>query len=308
MTLLSLLVPCYNASNYLDRLAKTFAEAALFSCEFLLVDDCSTDDTYDKALTLGLPIIQTPRNMGPGGARNYGVERLRGEWVHFLDADDILSAEVLRRSLLYLRDSIDVLLVGATWVDEISGARLSDWSFCLDDVEHDPLLYSLTSPIPTCCSVIRIDRFRAIGGFDSAFRCWEDGDLHLRLVVDGARLAVMDAVLTIAIRHDHGASSNHLYCHRCRLTFLTRYANQQLPIESVALANEFLMIGNLLLAESCYCEALLAYQLSHRTHPLQLASNQASLRSLMSFLSPPWALLLQQSLRHAFGRFFMDQK
>lgn len=306
MSGVSLLIPCYNAELYIDRLASVVAEVSEFTDETLLVDDCSTDNTHQKAVAIGLPIIQTPRNMGPGGARNYGVQHLTGEWVHFLDADDLLSAEVLRQSLRYLDNSVDVLLVGARWVDEASAALLSEWSFCLEDIVKSPLLFSLATPIPTCCSIIRIDKFREVGGFVSDFRCWEDGDLHLRLVASGARLAVMDAVLTTAIRHDRGASANHLYCHRCRLTFLKRYCQQQLPIEPAAMANEFLGIGSLLLGERCYGEALEAFQLAHRAHPIQLKSNQAFVRSLMAILPPPWALLLQHWLRQTLGQYFKD--
>ncbi|MCP9915849.1 glycosyltransferase family 2 protein [Cyanobium sp. ATX 6F1] len=306
--MISIVIPCFNASRYLSRLAETIAHISPFAGEILLVDDCSTDDSHQKAVALGLPIIQTPRNLGPGGARNYGVERLSGEWVHFLDADDVLSAAVLRKSQSYLCTSVDVLLIGASWVDERSDALLSEWSFSLEDIAEDPLLYTLTSPIPTCCSIVRIDKFRAVGGFDSSCRCWEDGDLHLRLVAHGARIAVMDDVLTTAIRHDRGASSNHLYCHRCRLAFLKRYAQQQLPIEPAAMANEFLAIGNLLLGERRYGEALEAFQLAHRAHPIQPKSNRALVRRLMAFLPPPLAIMLQQWLRQTLGQYFKVQK
>jgi glycosyltransferase involved in cell wall biosynthesis len=305
---ISIVIPCYNASRYLVRLAEIITQISPFTREILLVDDCSADNTYHQAVALGLPIIQTPHNMGPGGARNYGVKRLSGEWVHFLDADDLLSAEVLVQSLHYLDESIDVLLVGARWIDENSGALISEWSFCPDDFADDPLRYSLVSPIPTCCSIIRIAKFREICGFDSSFRCWEDGDLHLRLVAHGARLAAMDAFLTTAIRHDRGASSDHLYCHRCRLAFLKRYDQQQLQIDPAALSNEFLIIGNLLLGERCYGEALEAYQFAHHAHPIQLKSNQAFVRWLMALMPPPRALLLQQWLRQALGHYFKVQK
>lgn len=305
---ISIVIPCYNASQYLVRLAETIAHVSPFTSEILLVDDCSTDDTHQKAVALGLPIIQTRQNLGPGGARNYGVEHLSGEWVHFLDVDDLLSAEVLAQSLNYLDQSVDVLLVGARWVDENSGALLREWSFCPDNFANDPLRYSLISPIPTCCSVIRIAKFREICGFDSSFRCWEDGDMHLRLVAHGARLAAMDAFLTTAIRHDRGASSNHLYCHRCRLTFLKRYTDQQLPVEAAAIASEFMAIGNLLLGESCYGEALEAYQLAHRAHPIHPSSNRPLIRLLLALLPPHLAILLQQWLRQTLGQYFKAQK
>jgi len=103
------------------------------------VDDCSADNTYREAVALGLPIIQTPCNMGPGGARNYGVEHMSGDWVHILDADDLLSAAVLSQNQQFLDDSFDVLLLGARWVDGNNGELLKEWRFESKDVVADPL-------------------------------------------------------------------------------------------------------------------------------------------------------------------------
>lgn len=169
------------------------------------------------------------------------------------------------------------------------------------------LLYSFSSPIPTCCSFLRIEQFRAVGGFDSQLRCWEDGDLHTRLAAHGARFAVMDGVLTTAIRHDRGASANHLYCHRCRLEFLKRYEEDHMSIDPAAMADEFVSIGNLLLGEHCYGEALKAFQLDHRARPVQPSSNRTIVRLLMAFLPSPMALLLQQWLRQKLGHYFRLQ-
>lgn len=306
--MISIVIPCYNAAQYMATLAGIVSDVTAFVGEILLVDDCSGDDTYQQALTLGLPIVRTPRNMGPGGARNYGVQFLQGEWVHFLDADDLLSPEVLRKSLPFLDKSLDILLVGCKWVDELGGDLLEEWSFCSEELERNPLQFCLASPIPCCCSIIRIDQFRAIGGFLTDFRCWEDGDLHLRLVANGARVAVMDAVLTTSIRHSRGVSSNHLYCHRCRFALLKRYVDQQLPIEPQVMANELMVIGNLLLGERSFGEALKAYQLAHRVHPIRPQSNQKFVRWLMALLPPPRALLMQHWLRQTLGQYFRSWK
>ena len=304
MSSLSLLVPCYNASAYIEKLAAVVAETSVFLREVLLVDDCSTDDSFQRALALGLPVVQTPYNMGPGGARNFGVEFLCGEWVHFLDADDVLSVETLYNSLRYLNETVDVLLVGARWVHEITGEVLKEWAIHPQDVALNPLLYSLSSPIPTHCSILRIEQFRTIGGFDPQLRCWEDGDLHVRLAAHGSRFSVMDGILTTSIRHDRGASANHLYCHRCRLAFLKRYGQQELPIEPAAMSYEFLSIGNLLLGERCYLEALDAFRLAHRARPIQPRSNRPFVRRVLALLPAPLATFLQQWLRQTLGQYF----
>ena len=304
----SLVVPCYNSEAYIAGIATVVAQVAEFGVEVLLIDDFSTDATFEKAIALGLKVIRTPRNMGPGGARNFGVQHLSSEWVHFWDADDLLSVEALRKSLACLDESVDVLLVGSHWIDEVSGKVVGEWSFTLEDLRQDSLGALLAAPVPTCCSIIRIKNFLAVGGFDSDFRCWEDGDLHLRLFAGGARLGVTDAVVTMAIRHDRGVSSNHLYCHRCRFAFLKRYVDQQLPIEPPVMANELMLIGNLLFGERCFGEALKAYKLAHRVHPICPQSNQKFVRWLMALLPPPHAILMQQWLRQTFGQYFGSWK
>jgi glycosyltransferase involved in cell wall biosynthesis len=306
--MISIVVPCYNASRYLERLATIISSVAPLANEILLVDDCSTDDTYLKAAALGLPIIQTPDNFGPGGARNYGVEHLDGEWVHFLDADDLLSTEVFQQCMCYLDESIDVLLLGARWIGEDNDQLLREWVIDPERVTADPILYTLTSPIPAHCSILRVDHFRAIGGFDAGLRCWEDGDLHVRLSLYGSRFAVNSGFLTTSIRHDRGASADHLYCHRCRLAFLKRYSQEQLPIHPSAIANEFLVIGNLLLGERSYCEAMEAYQFAHLAHPIQPKSSQQLVHWFMTFLPPPWALMMQQMLRKWLGKYLKFKK
>jgi GT2 family glycosyltransferase len=67
--------------------------------------------------------------------------------------------------------------------------------------------------------------FEAIGGFDETHRCWEDGDMHLRLALAGARFRCIPDVLSFGIRHKRGTSGDDLYCHRCRLDFLEKYAD-----------------------------------------------------------------------------------
>lgn len=142
----------------------------------------------------------------------------------------------------------------------------------------------------------------------SDFRCWEDGDLHLRLLANGAHLAVMDAVLTTSIRHRRDASSNHLYCHRCRIALLKSYVDQQLPIEPPVMANELIATGSMLLCERCFGEALTAYQLAHRVHPMRPQSNQKFVRWLMALMPPLRALFMQQWLRQTLGQYLRPWK
>lgn len=106
----SIVVPAYNAAAHLETsLASALAQdigAAHF--EVLLIDDRSTDSTMEIAAAMAarngnLRLAATPRNGGPGAARNVGVAQARGEWLVFLDSDDTLRPDALSA----LRDFID---------------------------------------------------------------------------------------------------------------------------------------------------------------------------------------------------------
>lgn len=88
--LVSVVVPCYNAARFLDEaLASVFAQG-IDDLEVVLVDDGSTDGSAEIARRHGPRVrVHAQANAGIAAARNAGVARARGDWLAFLDADDV---------------------------------------------------------------------------------------------------------------------------------------------------------------------------------------------------------------------------
>lgn len=89
---LSVIVPIYNGELYLDSLIKMICQQGFESFELILVDDGSTDGTYEKCKQYmqkyeWIQVIHT-ENQGVSHARNTGIEAASGEWIQFLDVDD----------------------------------------------------------------------------------------------------------------------------------------------------------------------------------------------------------------------------
>ena len=101
---ISVVIPCYNAAAFLRATIESILGQTQPVLEVIVVDDGSTDDSANIAESFGPPVrvIRQP-NQGESAARNRGIEAAGGEWVAFLDADDLwlptkieLQAEAIR--------------------------------------------------------------------------------------------------------------------------------------------------------------------------------------------------------------------
>ena len=88
-------MPVFNGGLQLSRCLEALCASAYTNFEVIVVDDCSTDHTPQIIQHYGAEYLRTPHKMGPGGARNLGVEHARGSIVVFVDADVVLPPEAL---------------------------------------------------------------------------------------------------------------------------------------------------------------------------------------------------------------------
>ncbi|MCI6552565.1 MAG: glycosyltransferase [Lachnospiraceae bacterium] len=107
-SLVSIIVPVYNAGAYIEETIRMVCRQTWGSWELLLVDDCSRDESRaviesycekDKRIRL----IAKENNEGAALARNTGLEHAGGRYIAFLDADDVWLPEKLEKELAFMR-------------------------------------------------------------------------------------------------------------------------------------------------------------------------------------------------------------
>lgn len=106
MKKVSIVVPCYNVSAYLDKCMEHLIEQTIGieNIEIILVDDASTDDgmtwevimKYEEAFPDTVMAIRLEQNLRQGGARNVGISNASGEYLMFCDADDWLALDAVK--------------------------------------------------------------------------------------------------------------------------------------------------------------------------------------------------------------------
>jgi len=97
--LISIIVPFYNAEEYLAKCLRSLIEQTFKSIEIILINDGSEDKSLDiaeKFLAIDNRIsIHNKLNEGPGSARNLGIKKSRGKYIGFVDADDYLKPNMV---------------------------------------------------------------------------------------------------------------------------------------------------------------------------------------------------------------------
>lgn len=100
MDKVSIIVPIYNVSEYLERCVNSLVQQKYKNIEIILVDDYSTDGSRELAQKLAKKdsrciFIQRERNGGLSAARNTGMEAASGEWLTFVDSDDWVTEDYI---------------------------------------------------------------------------------------------------------------------------------------------------------------------------------------------------------------------
>lgn len=125
MPLLSIIIPVYNAGNYLEACVDSVLAQEFADYELILVDDGSTDGSAllcDEYVRRDARIrVVHQENRGQAGARNKGLELAKGRYVGFCDNDDLLSPGIFRRLVENIIDTGADISAGSYCVKEPQG-------------------------------------------------------------------------------------------------------------------------------------------------------------------------------------------
>lgn len=184
----SVVIPTHNRGALLMRtLAGVLAQTGV-EVEAIVVDDGSGDDTGERLAAISDPRLRAFRHERPRGvahARNRGIPEARGEWIGFLDDDDVWAPDKLRGQLdSAARADAEIAYASAAIVDE--GYRMIDIHRAPPG-ESMPEQILRRQMIPGGCSnlIARTELVRSVGGFDPDLSMLADWDMWIRLMLAG---------------------------------------------------------------------------------------------------------------------------
>jgi glycosyltransferase involved in cell wall biosynthesis len=190
---ISIVIPTHSRWHLLTRTLAGALGQEDVDAEVIVVDDGSTEETPERLAEISDPRLRVVRNETPervARARNRGLEHATGEWVAFLDDDDLWAPRKLRAQLdAAKRVDAAFAYVGAILIDPeldvIDVQRAPE----ADDLELEILRRQI---IPGGCSnmIAPTDLVRELGGFDPGFKVAEDWDMWIRILTAGRGPAV----------------------------------------------------------------------------------------------------------------------
>lgn len=184
--LISIVMPAYNASLYIEETIQSVLSQTYTCWELLIVNDGSTDDTKDKILNYlsdaRIKLINQ-ENQGVAIARNNALAKAKGEYIAFLDADDLWHQTKLEKQVHYLHLFPNLGLVFTDYT--CFNKKISNHCLCSDLLIYDkdelPKSLLVKDFIGILTVMIRADVIGKIGVFNPVFFGTEDWDYWIRI-------------------------------------------------------------------------------------------------------------------------------
>lgn len=219
---LSIIIPCYNQGRFLNESITSCLRLQIADLEVIIINDGSTDDTEKIALTFpGIRYYSGP-NRGLASARNKGIRLAKGNFISFLDADDVFLPTGLQQALEMLRSKPNLAFLSGCHL--IVNKDRSEMIHCFSDVSQPycQLLESNFIGNPSCV----VYRRNTLTDFPfdenpSILGC-EDYDQYLRITRE-RETAHFPLMISKYVRHEGNMSNNRARMLLSALTVLERH-------------------------------------------------------------------------------------
>ncbi len=217
--LISIIIPAYNVAPFIGETLESVLAQTFTDYEVIVINDGSPDTVeFELALKPYLPWVKylKQENLGAGAARNAGLRSAQGEFVAFLDGDDLWMPNYLDEQIKFIRQhNCDLVCADALMFGDTPNSTQTYMQWLMNDapetgtVSFRDLIGGERSLI-TSGVVARRRSILQTGSFDESLRTAQDFDLWLRLTRNGARLMYQRKPLLRYRCHPNGLTGGTL--------------------------------------------------------------------------------------------------
>ena len=184
LTLISVIMPVYNSEKYIADSILSILNQTFSDFELIIIDDCSTDNTWEIIQSFSdnrIITVRNKENIGNYPSRNIGIKKAAGNYIAVMDGDDIALPDRLRKQYNYLEKNSGTLALG------------TQFNFMgLDYIKKNPIVYEeiCAELLNDNCFLhpsllIRSEVMRQLNGYDEKYIYSSDYDLICRMSILG---------------------------------------------------------------------------------------------------------------------------
>jgi glycosyltransferase involved in cell wall biosynthesis len=189
MPFFSVIIPLYNKEKFVENAVNSILQQTFSDFEIIIVEDCSTDKSWDIVLKINsekIKIVQHEKNKGLSASRNTGIKNSKANYVTFLDADDVWKSTYLEKIHALIQQFPEAKLFATNYEElypnnVIVLPKNNSKKFKKDSIVNDFFGISLSQPLYCSCSLcVEKSVFEEIGFYDETITYGEDIDFNIR--------------------------------------------------------------------------------------------------------------------------------
>ncbi|WP_274475884.1 glycosyltransferase family 2 protein [Mangrovimonas aestuarii] len=219
-SLVSIIIPTYNRAHLISRTLDSILDQTYSKWECIIVDDGSTDDTKNVVQNFvdkdsRFQYYRRPKSIpkGANACRNYGFELSRGEFINWLDSDDVFLPEKLEVQMVTLHDNqVPYCICQSMWIDQNSGKPLGlrAKNITSENRFEDYILYrifwSIMAPLWRRNFLINNNLT-----FNESLHQSQEYEFHIRALAVNSNYIIINQSLVEMFKHDQNLSNNILF-------------------------------------------------------------------------------------------------
>ncbi|WP_164970267.1 glycosyltransferase family 2 protein [Halarcobacter ebronensis] len=214
---ISVVIPVYNNIDIIDELKQRLLSIAIYN-EILLIDDCSTDSTYEEIIKLKeknnlshLKIFRNDKNRGPSFSRNKGIKNAIGEYIAFLDSDDDWHPQKLELQIA-LMEQTGTKICGTMHkvIDKDSLEDEKNIKYSIEKIKYISIKWpKILFKTPFATPSVIIHKSIKDFLFDESMKYAEDYNLWKRVTYFNPGIKILEP-LTYTFKHDYLSNNSSL--------------------------------------------------------------------------------------------------
>lgn len=191
--LVSVIIPCKNSEHFIRETIDSALMQTYKEIEIICVDNGSTDKTEEIINSIiennpNVQLLKEPRK-GANFARNKGLEASRGEFIQFIDSDDVILPEKLSSQVSEIMKGYDIIVSDRKVFDLKMQLCLKELTF--PEVQQNPLECSIVKIIGNGNPIYTRKSLMDIGGWREDLTSSQDWELHIRLSLRGKKFGYL---------------------------------------------------------------------------------------------------------------------